>query len=391
MAGRIPRAWLILFVVGALLAAALGAVLFVPGWRPRDVLFDRWLREVPSLPDAQVLPRIRQLANFGDDRLPALVPLLASERPTVASAARMALAEQVDRWKLLPPEKASRNVGQLARALAAIIDELDSTNRTFAHDVATRLLLWPVDSAAVDTAALIADCESVLRAPPRFDARSEPLSLATGRGPARRAQRWLLDPLPDPAADKTAAQVPERENPSFSETRPPLIPPRTVNTTDDESLDSMDAVEMREPPPLNPPRGVTPIVPRRIVPPNWRGVNDWDVMQQLNAEDVATASAAMTELRRRGFKERDFELAAQLFDPDPRVREWLAESLPELSGVDARPWLLWLSRDPHPTVRRAAIAVIATSADPELRNRLREIEREDSDPEIVQQVQRMLR
>ena len=45
----------------------------------------------------------------------------------------------------------------------------------------------------------------------------------------------------------------------------------------------------------------------------------------------------------------------------------------------------------HNTVRRAAIAVIATSADPELRNRLREIEREDSDPEIVQQVQRMLR
>ena len=121
------------------------------------------------------------------------------------------------------------------------------------------------------------------------------------------------------------------------------------------------------------------------------GVSDWDVMRQLHADDVATASAAMIELWRRGFKERDFELAAQLFDPAPHVRVRLAESLPELSGVDPRPWLLWLSRDPHPSVRRAAITVIATSADPDLRDRLREIEREESDPEIVQQVQKMLR
>jgi len=78
-----------------------------------------------------------------------------------------------------------------------------------------------------------------------------------------------------------------------------------------------------------------------------------------------------------------------LIDPDANVRLQLIQSLPQMSGIDSRPWMLWLSRDQDPQVRKAAVAVIATSADPALLQRVRELEREETDDEVLRVVRQI--
>ena len=46
-----------------------------------------------------------------------------------------------------------------------------------------------------------------------------------------------------------------------------------------------------------------------------------------------------------GSAARSSILARRATDPDPKVRRELAESLPSLPGIDAKPWLLELSYD----------------------------------------------
>jgi hypothetical protein len=96
-------------------------------------------------------------------------------------------------------------------------------------------------------------------------------------------------------------------------------------------------------------------------------------MRQLHSAEGTEHSAAERELMRRGYTAFRLGVARRLTDPDPAVRRELAELLPQMSGLDARPWLLWLSEDADPSVRRAAAAILATSTDPKLRARWREL------------------
>jgi hypothetical protein len=106
-------------------------------------------------------------------------------------------------------------------------------------------------------------------------------------------------------------------------------------------------------------------------------------------EDPRAVEAAASELRQRGYTPLRIELAKQLVSPDPRVRLALVETLLRTGAFDPRLWLIWLTRDEDPAVRRAAIAVIATSNDPALRAQLEACEQEESDPEVLRFVRRV--
>ncbi len=113
-------------------------------------------------------------------------------------------------------------------------------------------------------------------------------------------------------------------------------------------------------------------------------------MQKLASDDESLIHAAVDELYRRGFQTKHFRLAELLVDPDAEVRAQLVQSLPQMPGIDSRPWLLWLSRDQDPTVRKAAVAVIATSPDATLQQRIRDLEREETDEEVLQALRQIL-
>ena len=120
-----------------------------------------------------------------------------------------------------------------------------------------------------------------------------------------------------------------------------------------------------------------------------RDVDPFELMRQLRDTDEQTAGRARSELVRRGCTEIDLEVARRLFDPDPEVRKQLARMLPRLQSVDAAPVLLWLSRDQDAEVRLTSITVMATTGDPALLAQVEEIARQDADPRVREQIDRI--
>ena len=86
---------------------------------------------------------MRRFAELGDAGLQALVESLASKRQTVQEVAHRVLADEVDRWQLLPQDAVESRLTALAQDLAASAPHMDRTNRRVAADFATRLILWP--------------------------------------------------------------------------------------------------------------------------------------------------------------------------------------------------------------------------------------------------------
>jgi hypothetical protein len=112
-------------------------------------------------------------------------------------------------------------------------------------------------------------------------------------------------------------------------------------------------------------------------------------MRDLNDPATSTRELAEKELGKCGFGTVHLELARKLTSSDARLRANLADVLPRVSGIDARKWLLWLSRDEDADVRLAALGVMATAADPELLHRVAEMAHDDSDQRIQEQGQRI--
>jgi hypothetical protein len=114
-------------------------------------------------------------------------------------------------------------------------------------------------------------------------------------------------------------------------------------------------------------------------------LSDLEIIRML--ADEANGQQAGQELHRRGFSPQEVWVAATAVDGDPDVREQLARTLPEMTGIDARFWLLWLSRDASAQVRSAAIRWLATSTDPRIQEQLRELAERETD-EMVRQALR---
>ena len=126
-----------------------------------------------------------------------------------------------------------------------------------------------------------------------------------------------------------------------------------------------------------------------LTPDELKTADSFDLLQRSCSLVEQTASAARAELVRRGFNEVHFDLARRLYSADPAVRKALARNLPGLRSVDAAPWLIQLSRDADPEVRRTAITLMATSGDPLLLEQVARIASKDSDPRIREQVSRI--
>jgi HEAT repeat protein len=126
-------------------------------------------------------------------------------------------------------------------------------------------------------------------------------------------------------------------------------------------------------------------------PEEWASRTTLEVIKLLQSKNVVEAALAAKEFRRRGFAELHHRFAEQLTSPDPQVRQKFAESLPLVGNVDVRPWLIWLSQDEDSDVRMAAVSIMATRDDAEFRKRLRQLEYEESNPEVLKQIRRTQR
>jgi hypothetical protein len=270
----------------------------------------------------------------------------------------------------------------------------------------------------IDGETLVADCERIIRSANRSagstiaarrDERTEVLDKSAASS-QEAGSVGKLTPVAGgglPVQLLDAPQLPPQNAPDIAQTPAAITPeplqffpaqaPRALHAQPSVSADETAQPSSTAPPRVDPRKRVElrrhPVaVPNKaMAAADLRTMSDLQLMQQLAVvEDRSLARETIDELYRRGFQTKHLRLAELLADPDPNVRLELVHSLPQMSGIDSRPWLLWLSRDESPAVRKAAIAVIATSSDAALLQRVRELEREETDDEVLRVVRQIL-
>lgn len=402
-----------------------------------DASLLRWRQQLALMSEEDAAEYL--LGHCGEALDPArLVEALGSQRPLVAFAARDLLMETLDRWQLEPANHTSPHAAEVAEMLAARAMAWEPHAQEAAAQLAARLLRWPTDNTEVDEERFISDCETVLRQ--RAESREPQVAVAT-------SPQVLGDLPPNYLADSRLPGEPYAEwremdmGPSEQQFQlpggnlpiavaPGLAPDPRLASSDS----SVPPIAARAPTPARSPANVpddvdrtpraqaadvTPVpaqliarAPRRInqgstSPPGHpeqftvgrslhistsplRELKDIEVMQRLHATDPRVTSDARGELSRRGYRPVHIELARQLTDPSPAVRQRLAENLPGIPSVQALPWLRVLARDDDPEVRLTALSILATSADPATKKWVRDAVRRESDDRVSRELQHLI-
>jgi hypothetical protein len=329
--------------------------------------------------DAQVPAIVRKLCRLGDEGLQCLVAALGSPRPVVAVQARQVLRAELDRWELLDSRQASPKLLALAEALAGNVEHLDDDGRNAAADVALRILLWPLPEGQVDRTRLVTACDRVLRNKSlavgiEEDAAHHGLHIATLleqphlSGPRAMPPGELpLPPLPNEVAVYEGGEEPARAQPI---------------ATDADPKDAVVPAMATEPEPA--------VQPARAVIEDFSAFDGFELFLRWHRSDALVRASIDDELRHRGYKVRQMEIARHLTAPDPLERRRWAEALPGLTGFDAKPWLLRLSHDDEPEVRLTAVTLMATSSDPQMLRRVAEVARSDPDDRVQMQAARAI-
>ena len=328
-----------------------------------------------------------QLLELGADGISPLVLALNDDREDVFSLAAQSFDRALTQWQFLPPAEASDRLHRFSKELNDCLPTMPEERRYVARRWAQRMALWPRDDDTGDLSQVLLRCESILRSSPVLtEVESKPAASQVASSKAN-SQRSNAEALIDDRLQSPLTYVP----PPSDDDQLAALPLMSPGATSSES-----------PPPTNP--EPTPALqaaePKRLVAPQaqplptrqleltsskpqpaqsqaiddgefLRQQSDLDVMRSLHDLSVNLSAAAEAELRRRGYRTVDLPICRALVHPDPDVRRKLAEALPTMHNIDARPWLLQLSQDDHADVRRAAEGILRTSRDPALESRFR--------------------
>lgn len=410
----------------ATLVLAAGLVTLIAGlWSQSDRLAAAyWRNRLAQVPDDQVAVLLNQIDGWGEDSIPVLVEALNSPRPRIAQESREMLWAAMAQWDRLATEGASRRRRILAESLVQQVDGFRPSAQVDAAQLASQLLMRPIDQTVVPAWRVTAACERVLVAteparmehaktlaaalagsakvptpskeqvegPPR---PNQPASVPPGQEQESQAPKMAAQDRSEPAAalNRPSRLLSQFQGPAVTGTdSPPALLPSSNPTAGNPARDHASSKPqgiIREMP--KPAEELPSVEPETLNLPEPVGISadTVDLMRNLRSTDPATASAAQAELRRRGFSEVQLELGLRLFDPDAEVRKQLVQVLPEMRSLDATPWLLQLCRDPNPDVRRSAFSLMATTTDPRLVERLLQIARQDSDPTIRRHAERL--
>ncbi len=394
---------------------------------------EHWREQMEHAPTGQVESLAGRLTQLGPPGIRALVDALGSDREVVAAASRRVLWAELARWETLPVPTITENLAVLAESLAEHAKDFRPAARRDATELAGEVLRWwpqsgtargievidhcghvlelaAIDQVAVDSIA----ASGTMSAAHKSQASSVALT-GPGMGPGRPALETpdmssAVSPLP--GGELPVDALPGSQ-PQVSMESSPTADRRSGERHDSSSRAGDSQPPLQTPQELYVPGRVRPLSVSEPAPPPATSVlqivrsendaanqvpaydeelakTETDVlMRWLHAEDPSVASRAEAELRRRSFTDVHLELARRLFDPDPAVRIELARTLPKLTSVNPVPWLLWLSRDPRNEVRLAAISLMATTGDPELLARIRQMASEDSDAAVQRVAERL--
>ena len=418
-----------LLVVAAVMAAVLAALAVGLGSVQERFLTRYWRDRLASATDEEVPALMRAAAAFGDMGLPALVAALGTDRQVVAREGYRRLRWTMDEWELLPPRAVAAKLVRLARLLGTHAIDFEPTGQALAADLARRILKWPGQTPPDGHDRLLAYCEQVLIRPgsdpaavvaavdtggidslraelfqkaaadlPRNRQTIRQVSGAGLPGRAPPAPDRLLPPVPEPGRQAPDAAPAARDDLSDGRQLPgtdrsPRSAERDTPALVDADPDMRPLSNSAQPAPASsgsqPPAGAATGSQVAGLAADLGRLETIDVMRQLHGAGPGVKTAAEAELAARGFGSVELELAWQLTDPQPSVRQGLLERLPTTPAVDTSRWLLWLCRDESADVRLAALSLLATTADPRLLRQVEQMAHGDSDPRIAKLAERL--
>lgn len=409
-------------IAPVILVTALTAVLLGAAWKAgsaaRRLAFHEQLRHAT---DSEIATQLRRAIRISPTGAEDCLIALESPRGGAVAAAREVLFEELARWQLLPDAQAQQRRQQLAQRS----ESLSGQGHQAAQELAALLLMTAQGMPAADRAAFTLACGQVTRAAVDTPAAPPPEDHIVQRSATRvRTASWFVEPageaiqvhaVSQPVADELPGRgaessmrhlgesnelsefpsvadrpmqetsAPQRLPGDMSHARP--IGEPVNSSTPGEVLHEKRPADVAAPSIAEPQRLALPTtVPAPIVRPSIETrLETMRLVERLHAEDTSLAERARQELVRRGLTRPELEIAERLSDPDASTRlRWL-HALPGLPQIDARPWLLWLSRDADAEVRLAAVSIMATSGEAEMMRRVAEMAREEIDPRVKAQ------
>ncbi|MBL8828340.1 MAG: hypothetical protein JNM18_15270 [Planctomycetaceae bacterium] len=346
--------------------------------------------QLAVLDDQRAIVLLRRSGDQHATGLTTLVAGLTSKRAALVTQAKLGLLKQLDAWTLDPPDAAEQQRLTLAELLASHADQYDAPAQRVAVDLATRMLTEPCSDAAV-SARLLTACERVLHAssdlrePPQIGTpAATPTAAVEAAGllqpntelPQLRLPVELqLPPLPVAATKKTPSLL---VKPASTQVPNPID--RSQPTDKSPQLQPVPANGRLQPQP-------SPHVERQAL----GDLTMVELFKLWHAAPVAHRKTIEHELKDRGITARQIEIGAGLTSPQAEERLQWIEQLPRLTGLDPKPWLLWLSQDAVAEVRLAALRVMATTNDPVLLRRASELSGSDDSSEVRELAAKLLK
>lgn len=380
-------------------------------WWPRR-LCEQWNREIAAADDSTAQRLVARIDGCGPVGRSPLIRLLNSDRTVIADSAAAALAARIDALRCESTPKAWSEAEILARELEVSGTQTDLTRNGRYVRLAMQLLevigRLSLDGPEFENhSRILASCEGLLhQAPPvaEFAARANvdrPAVLAPATSTKGSALDTVASPVPPGPSQASSSIVPLSPVLTASPNPlPPLAvggaanaaarvnPVRTSPTamiTADSAVKQTVAVTT-----VHVPRNVSSDSPLATPPRESLATRTaWSLFADLTTDDPRAADAA-AELRRRGFRPNEIELGRRFAEADSDERRRLTESLPSQPGIDVRPWLIHLSEDDDPGVRLAAVTIMATSNDPQMAARVRQLGISDADEQVRQQARRAI-
>ncbi len=396
-------------IVGFVLTCVMAALAV---WQFRGAadffLASRLRGDLANTPTERVPEVLRSALELGQPGQRLIVDSLGSPRAAIADAALFILLDQVERWQAADAADHALRLRLLADQLAAACPQFDTSSRQRAGRLARQSLLTA--PRGPDNGPLVLSCEQVLRStmfasatiaaparqpttlrnPAASEPAAAPRSAATSIGAvaAERAGSGLDYQPFRPALPKyEPSNARAKARPAASgaaDNARPLSWTSSSPAAGAPLLNSADEVQPARSVPAAPaalPAAASAGIAQTLEAPTGDAASTVDWMRRLHG-DAESERIARKELTSRGFGQLEIELARRLTDDNPDVRRQLAEWLPRLPNIDARPWLLWLSDDPSPRVRLLAATLMSTSSDPALLERVTAMYRDDPDPGV---------
>ncbi len=399
-----------------IIALLLGATLLVGNYSKKWIA-DHLMNGFESLSVPEKQQRLLQISELDTAGIHYLVHAIVDPNSDVAQTAYKLLSESQNQWTTLQWSKSCEHHLAMVQAMQNIVTSIQDDRTGWTTGLLQQTIMESVQEKDADSVLLYdlatstlakmslstSSGPSVLNSEPLNV--NEPIRLAVKTKPlpiseADALEAWADWPLSESkvisSGGRPSTQTSVEPEPQVE--TPPAQPPSVYRSsaTRLQPVEPNETVELKD---IRETRvAATPIhvSDQELIPTSYLTESPMEtydttsVIHWLGSEHPALREKAIHELVRRGFSERQIQLATHVASSDVGSRLALVDTIARSSLEDPRPWLAMLLNDESREVRMRTITVIGTMNDPAMSEKLRDQLMEERDPIVNAKIRSVL-